>query len=107
MTANDNYVFIMCNNLCYLGTKVIEVRATDADDPTTANGELKYSLTSAGDTSAFEIDSHTGRVPGMTSTLTSTLQQHFSLPQLFIKINLVKLETRRLFLLEHESELNS
>ncbi|XP_068569067.1 cadherin-5 [Cebidichthys violaceus] len=43
-----------------IGTKVVEVRATDADDPTTANGELRYSLTPHGDFSAFEIDSITG-----------------------------------------------
>lgn len=40
------------------GTKVVEVRATDADDPSTANGELRYSLIQ--DQSAFEIDSITG-----------------------------------------------
>lgn len=39
---------------------MIEVRATDADDPTTANGELRYSLTPDGDLSGFEIDSITG-----------------------------------------------
>lgn len=38
----------------------MEVRATDADDPTTANGELRYSLAPGGDLSAFEIDSVTG-----------------------------------------------
>lgn len=42
----------------HLGTKVVEVRATDADDPTTANGELRYSLIQ--DLSAFQIDSVTG-----------------------------------------------
>lgn len=42
----------------HLGTKVVEVRATDADDPTTANGELRYSLIQ--DLSAFQIDSITG-----------------------------------------------
>lgn len=41
-----------------IGTKVVEVKATDADDPTTANGELRYSLIQ--DQSAFEIDSITG-----------------------------------------------
>ncbi|KAM3606075.1 uncharacterized protein V6R79_010291 [Siganus canaliculatus] len=41
-----------------IGTKVIGVTATDADDPTTANGELRYSLIQ--DHSAFEIDSITG-----------------------------------------------
>lgn len=35
-----------------------EVRATDADDPTTANGELRYSLVQ--DQAAFQIDSITG-----------------------------------------------
>uniref|UniRef100_A0A8D3BM65 Cadherin-5 n=1 Tax=Scophthalmus maximus TaxID=52904 RepID=A0A8D3BM65_SCOMX len=43
-----------------IGTKVVEVRATDADNPTTANGELRYSLSQSKDLSAFEIDSITG-----------------------------------------------
>nr|XP_004553553.1 cadherin-5 [Maylandia zebra] len=42
-----------------IGRIVVEVKATDADDPTTANAELRYSLTH-GDISAFEIDSITG-----------------------------------------------
>lgn len=42
------------------GTKVVEVRATDADDPTTANGELRYSLIQDGGQAAFKIDSVTG-----------------------------------------------
>lgn len=70
-----NYVFIMCNNLNHLGSRVVQVKATDADDPNTANGELKYSLTSAGDTSAFEIHPEEGRLPETKSTLPSTLQQ--------------------------------
>lgn len=37
---------------------MVEVKATDADDPTTANGELRYSLIQ--DHSAFQIDSITG-----------------------------------------------
>uniref|UniRef100_A0A673YEL6 Cadherin-5 n=1 Tax=Salmo trutta TaxID=8032 RepID=A0A673YEL6_SALTR len=41
-----------------VGTKVIEVTATDADDPTTANGELAYTLLEGGD--FFNIDSTTG-----------------------------------------------
>ncbi|XP_024254812.1 cadherin-5 isoform X2 [Oncorhynchus tshawytscha] len=40
------------------GTKVIEVTATDADDPTTANGELAYTLLEGGD--FFNIDNTTG-----------------------------------------------
>ncbi|KAK2824591.1 hypothetical protein Q5P01_021766 [Channa striata] len=51
------------------GTKVVEVRATDDDDPTTANGELRYSLTPDGDTSAFQIDSITGVISCKTNTL--------------------------------------
>lgn len=47
--------------------------ATDADDPTTANGELRYSLTHAGDTSAFDIDSTTGGFH-----MTVTLQERSS-----------------------------
>ncbi|XP_076599285.1 cadherin-5 [Chaetodon auriga] len=50
-----------------IGTKVIEVRATDADDPTTANGELRYSLSQ--DLSAFEIDSITGVISCKINTL--------------------------------------
>uniref|UniRef100_A0A667WNY0 Cadherin-5 n=1 Tax=Myripristis murdjan TaxID=586833 RepID=A0A667WNY0_9TELE len=42
-----------------MGTKVVEVSATDADDPTTANGELRYTLRPDGDRTAFEIDSIT------------------------------------------------
>ncbi|XP_049927247.1 cadherin-5 [Epinephelus moara] len=52
-----------------IGTKVVEVRATDADDPTTANGELRYSLTPSGDLSAFEIDSISGVISCKTNTL--------------------------------------
>lgn len=52
-----------------IGTKVVEVRATDADDPTTANGELRYSLTPSGDLSAFEIDSISGMISCKTNTL--------------------------------------
>nr|XP_057915046.1 cadherin-5 [Doryrhamphus excisus] len=52
-----------------IGTKVVEVRATDADDPTTANSELRYSLTPDGDLSAFQIDSITGMISCKTSTL--------------------------------------
>lgn len=37
---------------------MVEVKATDADDPTTANGELRYSLIQ--DHSVFQIDSITG-----------------------------------------------
>lgn len=52
-----------------IGTKVVEVRATDADDATTANGELRYSLTQDGDVSAFEIDSITGVISCKINTL--------------------------------------
>lgn len=40
------------------GTQVIKVTATDADDPTTANGELRYSLLQGGD--VFDINRQTG-----------------------------------------------
>lgn len=52
-----------------IGTKVVEVRATDADDPTTANGEVRYSLTQDGDLSAFEINSITGIISCKTNNL--------------------------------------
>lgn len=37
----------------------MEVKATDADDPNTANGELRYSLINDGE-GAFEIHTETG-----------------------------------------------
>lgn len=51
------------------GTKVVEVRATDADDPSTANGELRYSLVPSGDVSTFGIHSITGVISCKTDTL--------------------------------------
>lgn len=42
-----------------VGTKIVEVKATDADDPTTANGELRYSLIRDGN-GKFQIDAITG-----------------------------------------------
>lgn len=50
-----------------IGTKVVEVSATDADDSNTANGELRYSLIQ--DHSAFEIDSITGVISCKINTL--------------------------------------
>ncbi|KAJ0004792.1 hypothetical protein NQD34_011006 [Periophthalmus magnuspinnatus] len=44
-----------------VGTQIVEVKATDADDPTTANGELRYSLVRGGD-GKFQIDELTGMV---------------------------------------------
>ncbi|KAM9847979.1 cadherin-5 [Aulostomus maculatus] len=72
---NDNRpVFPRMYNSCIMerstiGTEVINVRATDADDPTTANGELRYSLTQDGDISAFEIDSISGMISCKINTL--------------------------------------
>lgn len=54
VNCSDSVLYLRSNT----GTKVVEVRATDADDPNTANGELRYSLIQ--DQSAFEIDSITG-----------------------------------------------
>jgi len=56
---------IVYNNLPHLGTKVVDVIATDADDPTTANADLIYSLVQG--TSAFEIKNTTGKLPAMAS----------------------------------------
>ncbi|KAL6102209.1 cdh5 [Pungitius sinensis] len=52
-----------------IGTKVVEVTATDADDPSTANGELRYSLAPQGDFAAFNIHSETGVITCRTNTL--------------------------------------
>ncbi|XP_033935526.1 cadherin-5 [Pseudochaenichthys georgianus] len=60
-----------------IGTKVIEVRATDADDPTTANGELKYSLIQDRAISPFEIHSTTGVISCKTNTLDRETQSRF------------------------------
>ncbi|KAK5854344.1 hypothetical protein PBY51_015422 [Eleginops maclovinus] len=62
-----------------IGTKVIEVRATDADDPTTANGELKYSLIQDRDISPFEIHSTTGVISCKTNTLDRESQSRYVL----------------------------
>lgn len=42
------------------GTRVITASATDADDPTTANAALRYTLLQGGD--VFDIDSSTGLI---------------------------------------------
>lgn len=60
-------IHVLCNLYVFLGTKVIQVMATDADDPTTANGELRYSLIQ--DFSAFQIDSLSGELTALTSNM--------------------------------------
>ncbi|XP_044227926.1 cadherin-5 [Thunnus albacares] len=52
-----------------IGAQVVKVRATDADDPTTANGELRYTLIPNGDVSAFQIHTVTGMITCKISTL--------------------------------------
>ena len=47
-----------------LGAKVLQVIATDADDPSTVHAELRYSLRPEGERGAFEIDSITGTPRG-------------------------------------------
>ncbi|XP_072293390.1 cadherin-5 [Eucyclogobius newberryi] len=42
-----------------VGTEIVVVKATDADDPSTANGELRYSLVRGGD-GKFQINEVTG-----------------------------------------------
>lgn len=42
-----------------IGTEIMKVTATDADDPTTANGELRYSLIEGGN-GKFKINDKTG-----------------------------------------------
>ncbi|KAE8280975.1 Cadherin-5 Vascular endothelial cadherin [Larimichthys crocea] len=50
-----------------IGSKVAQVKATDADDPTTANGDLRYSLIQ--DYSAFQINDVTGEITCRVNTL--------------------------------------
>ncbi|XP_076016391.1 cadherin-5-like isoform X2 [Genypterus blacodes] len=52
-----------------IGTQVVQVTAIDADDTNTANGALKYTLTQAGDRSAFEINSMTGMITSRLDSL--------------------------------------
>uniref|UniRef100_A0A3P9LPT3 Cadherin-5 n=1 Tax=Oryzias latipes TaxID=8090 RepID=A0A3P9LPT3_ORYLA len=52
-----------------IGTFVTKVTATDADDPSTANGVLKYSLAKGGDVSAFSISETTGEISCKVNTL--------------------------------------
>ncbi|KAJ0066811.1 hypothetical protein NL108_002862 [Boleophthalmus pectinirostris] len=42
-----------------IGTEILQVKATDADDPSTANGDLRYSLVRGGD-GKFQIHHETG-----------------------------------------------
>ncbi|XP_029031387.1 cadherin-5 [Betta splendens] len=51
-----------------IGTKVVEVTATDADDPTSPNGELRYSLINDGE-GAFEIQTISGLISSKINTL--------------------------------------
>ncbi|XP_034040645.1 cadherin-5 [Thalassophryne amazonica] len=60
-----------------IGTKVVEVRATDADDPTTANGELRYSLMQDGDWSAFEIDPVTAMIKSKLDSLDREIRSQY------------------------------
>ncbi|TKS86084.1 Cadherin-5 Vascular endothelial cadherin [Collichthys lucidus] len=50
-----------------IGSKVAQVKATDADDPTSANGQLRYSLIQ--DYSAFKINDVTGEITCRVNTL--------------------------------------
>ncbi|XP_068426959.1 cadherin-5 [Clinocottus analis] len=45
-----------------IGTEVLRVTATDADDPSSPNSELRYSLLPNGDISAFQIHTETGMI---------------------------------------------
>lgn len=81
------------------------MRATDADDPTTANGELRYSLTPSGDLSAFEIDSISGRLAAPTSHMMFTCS---NIVFFFLnKLMKVDVSMHKLFLLQHDSKLTS
>ncbi|XP_053189581.1 cadherin-5 [Scomber japonicus] len=60
-----------------IGTRVVEVKATDADDPTTRNGDLRYSLIKEGDHSKFTIDSLTGVIICNTNTLDRETKSHY------------------------------
>lgn len=60
-------IHVLCNIYVFLGTTVVQVNASDADDPTTANGELRYSLIQ--DLSAFQIDTLSGELTALTSNM--------------------------------------
>ncbi|KAM9727869.1 cadherin-5 [Menidia menidia] len=52
-----------------IGTEVVTVTATDADDPTTSNADLLYSLVPGRGTSAFRIDGSTGAISANINSL--------------------------------------
>ncbi|CAG6016448.1 unnamed protein product [Menidia menidia] len=52
-----------------IGTEVVTVTATDADDPTTSNADLLYSLVPGRGTSAFRIDGATGAISANINSL--------------------------------------
>ncbi|XP_059928524.1 cadherin-5 [Gadus macrocephalus] len=52
-----------------IGAKVVQVTATDADDPSTVHAELRYSLRPEGERSAFEINIITGMITSRVDTL--------------------------------------
>ncbi|CAL8254545.1 unnamed protein product [Lota lota] len=62
-----------------IGAKVLQVTATDADDPTTVHAELRYSLRLEGERSAFEIDSVTGMITSKVDTLDREMKSKYVL----------------------------
>lgn len=46
----------------FLGLSILQVSATDADDPTSENGQLEYNLVSGNVGGRFTIDKTTGEL---------------------------------------------
>ncbi|KAJ3610010.1 hypothetical protein NHX12_022104 [Muraenolepis orangiensis] len=62
-----------------IGTEVVQVTATDADDPSTVNAEQRYSLRPEGDHLAFEINTITGMISTRVDTLDREDKSHYVL----------------------------
>lgn len=61
-----NYLLHYCVNhytSSPLEDTVVQVKATDADDPNTDNGQVRYTLPSGRTSGLFEINYETGRHP--------------------------------------------
>lgn len=78
-------------DILHLATRVVEVKATDADDPTTPNGQLRYSfVTKVGEQSKFSIDSITGKMAALTSNkIVPCIVFFFPNPERYIDVQFI------------------
>ncbi|KAG7218503.1 hypothetical protein INR49_020362 [Caranx melampygus] len=60
-----------------IATTVLEVKATDADDPTTPYAELRYSLRPEGETVIFGINAYSGAITYRNGVLDRETQEYY------------------------------